>query len=108
MSTDSTNPIRAAMLAQNKTQADVAAALGVSRQAVQKWTTGTPPTLANLKRLARFLGVPVASLTGDDEKPFHPVDSFTETHRRHSQTARLVRAFLFAPCQPFVSFCHPQ
>ena len=42
MSTDSTNPIRAAMLAQNKTQADVAAALGVSRQAVQKWTPPNP------------------------------------------------------------------
>lgn len=81
MSSDSTNPIRAAMEAQNKTQADVATALGVSRQAVQKWTTGAPPTVANLKRLARFLGVSVASLTGENEQPFHPVDSFTETHR---------------------------
>lgn len=80
MSTDSLNPIRAAMLAQKKTQADVAAALGVSRQAVQKWCTGTPPTLSNLKRLAQYLGTTVAALAGDEEPQYQPVDSFTEVH----------------------------
>lgn len=80
MSTDSLNPIRAAMLAQKKTQADVAAALGVSRQAVQKWCTGTPPTLSNLKRLAQYLGTTVAALAGDEEPQYQPVDGFTEVH----------------------------
>lgn len=56
MSADSTNPIRAAMEAQNKTQADVATALGVSRQAVQKWTTGGTPDTRELEALSAILG----------------------------------------------------
>lgn len=80
MSADSANPIRAAMQARNKTQADVAMALGVTRQAVQKWQSGTPPTLTNLKRLAQYLGTTVATLTGEEEPQYRPLDSFSVTH----------------------------
>lgn len=58
-------PLSAIMDARDLTQMDVARALNVSRQAVQKWEAGMPITVANLKRLASFLNVSVSVLTGD-------------------------------------------
>lgn len=50
------------------THLQVAEAIGVSRQAVQKWATGTPPTLENLQKLAQALSVSVSDLlSGEDD-----------------------------------------
>lgn len=47
------------------TQQELADAIGVSRQAVQKWRMGNPITLSNLKKLSNYLGVSVGVLTGE-------------------------------------------
>lgn len=52
------------------TQSDVAARMGLSRQAVQRWAGGATPSLANLRKLADILDVPLKFLTG--EVPFAP------------------------------------
>ena len=66
---ETANPIQAAIAAKKLTQAQVAEALGVTRQAVQKWISGTPPTLTNLKKLSAYLGLSVAVLSGESEAP---------------------------------------
>lgn len=40
----------------------------VSRQGMEKWKTGSQPTLETLYKLARALDVPVAELTGAPDK----------------------------------------
>lgn len=59
-------PIAIAIENSGKTQEQVASALGVSRQAVQRWAAGHSPTLANLRKLAEVLDVSVASLSGEE------------------------------------------
>ena len=55
--------IRAHRMERNMTQEFVAEALGVSRQAVSKWETGTAdPSTSNLIALAKLLGVPAEEL----------------------------------------------
>lgn len=49
------------------THLQVAESIGVSRQAVQKWATGTPPTLENLQKLAQALSVSVSDLLNAEE-----------------------------------------
>ena len=50
------------------TQAQVAEAIGVSRQAVSKWESGTAsPSLDNLKSLSSLYGVPVDNLINEGE-----------------------------------------
>ena len=61
------SPIAVAMRKKGLTQDQVAKSLGVSRQAVQKWTAGGDSTVSNLKKLAAVLGVSVAYLTGEAE-----------------------------------------
>lgn len=62
------------------TQSDVAARMGLSRQAVQRWAGGATPSLANLRKLADILDVPLKFLTG--EVPFAPeaLDEIGRTH----------------------------
>lgn len=58
--------------------ADVAKALGVSRQAVQQWATKGSPTVKNLARLAEFLGVTPGQVTGAepyDQAPYSRTDA---------------------------------
>ena len=55
--------IRAHRMERNMTQEFVAEALGVSRQAVSKWETGTAdPSTSNLIALAKLLGTPPEEL----------------------------------------------
>lgn len=55
-------------------QEELGARLGVSRQAVSKWETGTAaPDMENLLALAREFGVSVAELTGTPEPRDMPV-----------------------------------
>lgn len=68
-------PLSVLMEERKKTQQEVATALGVSRQAVQRWQSGLPIKVANLKRLAQFFNVSVSYLTGEaDDAP--PPGSF--------------------------------
>ena len=60
------NNIREAIKSRGMTQEQVAKLLGVSRQAVQKWCTGSPPTVQNLTSLASILGVTVGYLSGTE------------------------------------------
>lgn len=61
-------PLSVLMDERKKTQQEVAEALGVSRQAVQRWQSGLPIKVANLKRLAQFFNVSVSYLTGESEE----------------------------------------
>lgn len=61
------NNIREAMQAKGLTQQQVAEHLGVSRQAVQRWCQGFPPSTERLNALATFLGVTVGYLTGSEK-----------------------------------------
>ena len=55
--------IRALRREAGMTQRDLAEALGVSRQAVSKWETGTAdPSTSNLLALAKLFGVPAEEL----------------------------------------------
>lgn len=60
------NNIREAIKSRNLTQQQVADHLKVSRQAVQRWCMGFPPSMARLNELAKFLGVTVGYLTGSE------------------------------------------
>lgn len=58
-------------------QEELGARLGVSRQAVSKWETGTAaPDMENLLALAREFGVSVAELTGTPEAKEKPVSKW--------------------------------
>ncbi len=59
-----TSPISQAMKRQGLTQDQLAKKIGVSRQAVQKWSAGTPPSVENLRKLSSALGVSTDFLTG--------------------------------------------
>lgn len=52
--------------AKGLTHAQVAEALGVTRQAVQRWATKGNPRLEKLSKLADFLGVTPGQITGDE------------------------------------------
>ena len=55
--------IRALRREAGLTQRELAEALGVSRQAVSKWETGTAdPSTSNLLALAKLFGVPAEEL----------------------------------------------
>ena len=59
--------IRDARLARGLTQADLAAAVGVSRSAVAQWETDRAgQVIGNLARIAAALGMPVAQLLASD------------------------------------------
>lgn len=60
------NNIREAIKAKNLTQQQVADHLKVSRQAVQRWCMGNPPSMNRLNELAKFLGVTVGYLSGSE------------------------------------------
>jgi transcriptional regulator with XRE-family HTH domain len=53
----------------NKTQADLARALGVSRGTVSRWFKGEgePETVERLKQLATELGTSLAALVGEED-----------------------------------------
>jgi transcriptional regulator with XRE-family HTH domain len=70
--------IRAARLARNMTQVDLADAVGVSRSAVAQWETERSGQVrGNLQRIASVLAVSVQHLlTGDDTSlPYGPENS---------------------------------
>ena len=73
------SPIAIAIEKAGMTHEQVASALGVSRQAVQRWASGNSPTLSNLKKLAELLNASVSTLSGDDvvviDAKGRPVDS---------------------------------
>ena len=50
-----------------KTHEEIAAAMGVSRQAVTRWASGKTPTYENLIKLAKILDVSLSELTGESE-----------------------------------------
>lgn len=63
------------------TQGQVAAAIGVSRQAVQQWASGVvQPSIDNLKRLAEVLQVRLDDLAGP-EKPDYQFADVNEPER---------------------------
>lgn len=59
------SPIGVVISLRGLTQSDVAARMGITRQAVQRWACGAPPSLANLRKLAEILDVPLTVLTGE-------------------------------------------
>lgn len=85
------NNIREAMQAKGLTQQQVAEHLGVSRQAVQRWCQGFPPSTDRLNALATFLGVTVGYLTGSEKQL---MSNSSQTWRRH-----------FLATNTFVSTC---
>lgn len=73
------NNIREALKAKGMTQEQVAKHLGVSRQAVQRWCAGHPPTVENLGQLATVLGVTVGYLSGaESARDVRPVQDMSE------------------------------
>lgn len=97
----STSPIQEAISAKGKTHAQVAEAIGVSRQAVQKWANGTAPTLDNLKKLSRYLGVSVSALSGESQEKdddFQLIDSFTTLHGDGWTVVPLIDAYGGCSC----------
>lgn len=66
--------IQQLLKAKGLTHQEVAAQLGVSRQAVQKWAAGTPPAHQNLVRLADVLGVKPTFIM--DESPISDEEVF--------------------------------
>jgi len=61
--------VRAEAARKRKTQADLAAMLGKSQQAVsRKWHGETPFTAEEMAALALGLGVPVSALIGEPER----------------------------------------
>ena len=75
---------------QNKlTQAQVAEALDVSRQAISNWETGTVlPSTDNLKSLSRLYQVPADSLLNDDTDPF--TGSAEKTAENDNTTSKFI------------------
>lgn len=60
--------IKAACRAAGKTQAEVAAEMGVQINTVSRWWQGVhEPDLTTLRELAAVLGVPLASLVGEED-----------------------------------------
>lgn len=58
--------LRRYMEEQGRTQVDVAKGIGVSQGMVSAWVRGIYfPRFGTVQRLAEYLGVPVAALTGD-------------------------------------------
>lgn len=71
--------VRAAISEKGLTQEQVASALGVSKQAVQKWARGGSMSYENLRKLAKLLGVSTDYLVGEENvsmtvKPYRSVD----------------------------------
>ena len=62
------SPLSVLMDEKEMTQQEVANALGVSRQAVQRWESGLTIKVDNLKKLAKLFGVSVSYLTGESER----------------------------------------
>ena len=57
------------LMAQRKlTQQELATAIGVSRQAVQRWQSGSPISMNNLRTLSQYFGLPAAYLLGDESE----------------------------------------
>lgn len=83
------NNIREAMRAKNLTQQQVADKLGVSRQAVQRWCQGFPPTMERLNALASFLGVTVGYLTGSEKANDVTIIKGLETPVRSDEFVRV-------------------
>jgi transcriptional regulator with XRE-family HTH domain len=69
-----TNPLPA-LLAAHK-DADVARSLGVTKQAVNLWRRGAYPTVANLLKLAAYLGVEPGALLPAEAQVFGHMDPF--------------------------------
>lgn len=61
------NSLQTILTMKGLTHAQVANALGVTRQAVQRWATKGNPRLDKLSKLADFLGVTPGQITGDEE-----------------------------------------
>lgn len=61
------NNLQTILRAKGLTHAQVADALGVTRQAVQRWATKGNPRLEKLSKLADFLGVTPGQITGDED-----------------------------------------
>lgn len=82
--------IRAARLAADMTQEQIAEQMNVSRQAVAKWEAGkSAPSTANLIKLAELLGTSVDALTGTSESKTEPV---TVSIDKETYAAALVEA----------------
>lgn len=60
-----TQKITAARLASGKSQSELARALNIKPQAVQKWESGGTPRNARMPEVAQALGVSVAYLLGE-------------------------------------------
>lgn len=69
------NRIRAARRAAAMSQVQLAEAIGVSQQSVQKWERGIGPSRDKLAVIAGALGTTVAVLMGDDEPPTPPAEA---------------------------------
>lgn len=62
------NTIRTLRLSKNMSQAELGGVLGVTRAAVYQWEKGrSVPQLTYLNEMARFFGVPLATLLGGED-----------------------------------------
>lgn len=99
---ESKTPLSKLMVERNLTQQDVAEKLGVSRQAVQRWQSGLPIKLVNLKKLASLLGVSVAFLAGETgENP--PAGVFAKDAEKLDGYTRVPIYSVTVGCNP--DFC---
>lgn len=81
------------------TQQQVADAVGTSRQAVQRWSAGSPPSLANLKKLANYLGVSVSALVSEDKAAELTMARVTDVSAPPAEYAQRVPVFdVYAAC----------
>ncbi len=99
---ESKTPLSKLMEERNLTQQDVAEKLGVSRQAVQRWQSGLPIKLANLKKLASIFGVSVSFLAGDEEGA-PPAGVFTNEKEELDGYTRVPIYSVTVGCNP--DFC---
>jgi transcriptional regulator with XRE-family HTH domain len=74
------SPLKHLRLLKNKTQQDLADALGVSRTTIMKWETGRAVpnlTIAQIKKMVEILEVPLEQIPDDfGPQPIHPSSPF--------------------------------
>lgn len=83
--------IRRARLSRAVTQAEVAAALGVTRPTIAQYESGRRPiTVATLLRIAEYLQLPVTALLPGDPPPAPPDVGDSRSLANHSPIERVM------------------
>lgn len=80
-------------------QAELAEALDVSRQAISRWEVGTSvPSMDNLIRLSKLYGVSLDTFVCDREEEVQTVEPAGPARGDPSRTRRLVKNGILAAC----------